>query len=166
MNIPSCILNSINKDIMDNNFFYGAEQMWQRLTDVKNKKVQYFDIDMSMLANCIECYYKGFLEASGVTVPEHIMKEGHNLLRLTDEIESRICPLQYNMTKSEDRDRRNFLWDLSHKYIDCRYNHEQVSFEDFLKCYNWVNKQRDLIFNTLKPKLNNIYEDYDKSYDD
>lgn len=161
VNIPSCITNAIHKDVMDNNFFYGAEQMWQRLTDVKEGKVPYLNIDMALLANFMECYYKGFLLASGVNVPAHIMNESHSLVRLTEEIESRICPLQYNMSKTEERDRRNFLFDLGSKYIDCRYNNEQVSKEDFLQCYEWAKKQKELIHNILKPPAKEYHYDED-----
>lgn len=162
MNIPSCITSAIHKDVMDNDFFYGAEQMWTRLTDVRTGKVEYLNIDMSLLANFVECYYKGFLQASGVPVPERIMKETHSLLRLTEEIETRICPLQYGMSRTEERDRRNFLNDLSDKYIDCRYRNEQVSKEDFFKCYDWAKGQKGKIEDYLRPKYKDE-TDYDLS---
>lgn len=151
MLIPSCITNAVTKSPMDNNYFYGAEQMWERLTAIKNGSVKYLNIDMSLLANCVECYYKGFLVAAGVNVPETVLKTSHSLLRLTEEIESRICPLQYNLSRTDERDRRNFLNDLSSKYITCRYNNEQVPKEDFLQCYAWAEKQREIVIKTLQP---------------
>ncbi len=154
MNIPSCITNAIIKSPLDNDYFYGASEMWERLSDVRNNKVKYLNIDMALLANYIECLYKGFLLSSGVNVSEHVMKESHSLLRLTEEIETKICPLQHNLSRTEERDRRFFLMDLSEKYISCRYYNEQVSFDDFCKCFDWAKIQKDVIHNILNPPQN------------
>ena len=153
MNIPSCITSAIKKDVFANDYFYGADQLWERLTEVRRGRVKYINADMSMLANCVELYYKGLLYASKVKVPEDVMKESHSLLRLTDEIETKICPLQYNMTLSERRDRKNFLIDLGAKYITCRYHNEQVSREDFCKCYDWAKGQKEIIKEILAPNV-------------
>ena len=60
--------------------------MWKRLNDVKNKKVDFIDPDMSMLANTLELYYKGMLEASGLEINDHLLNETHNLYTLYSEI--------------------------------------------------------------------------------
>ena len=152
MNIPSCITNAMIKSPIDNDYFYGASKMWERLSHIRDGSVNYLDIDMAMLANYVECLYKGFLLASGANVSEHVMKESHSLLRLTEEIETKICPLQHNLSRSDERDRRNFLIDLSEKYITCRYCNEQICFEDFCKCYDWAKAQKEMIYSMLVPK--------------
>lgn len=162
MNIPSCITNAIVKSPVDNNYFYCASKMWDRLSHVRDGSIEYLDIDMAMLSNYVECLYKGFLLSSGVNVSEHVMKESHSLLRLTEEIETKICPLQHNLSRTDERDRRNFLIDLSEKYITCRYSNEQVCFGDFCKCYDWAKNQKEIIYNILiPPKTNDIHNRYE-----
>ena len=129
--------------------------------------MQYLDIDMSLLVNCLECYYKGLLTASDVNTPDYIIKQGHNLLRLTEEIETKTGHyLQYNRSSSDLRDRRIFLTDLSKNYIGCRYNHVQIDKSIFLQCYAWLEKQRHLVLDIVKTyETNNIFIDETDSLD-
>lgn len=151
MNIPSVITDAIIKSPADNKYFYGADELWEeRLTLIRNGQIKYINHDMADLANCYEMYLKGFIQASGINAPEDLMNDSHSLVRLVDCVESGICPLQCNMSRQDYRDRHEFLRDFGNKYITCRYEHDQVSKEEFNQVFDWVSKQRDLILSIVK----------------
>lgn len=154
MNIPSSIRNSLTKGPMDNQYFYNGSEMWERLCDVRDKKIPFIRQDMAMLANVIELYYKGLIQSSGIKVDPHLLNTSHSLLALTIEIENRIMPLSAPLTRTEDRDRRNFLNDLSNMYIGTRYDGLHADYDDFVICMDWAQKQIDLIKETLLPQMN------------
>ena len=151
MYIPECITNAVKPTFTDNDYFYGADDMWSRLIHVKDGTVPFISQDMSMLANVMELYYKGLLKASGMTVPRHLIEESHSLVALVDEIESRITPLSGSLSRQDERNRRNFLMDLSDLYIKTRYNHKQATFEEFCKCMIWAEKQKEIVKEILNP---------------
>lgn len=71
---------------------------------------------------------------------------------MTEQIEAQIMPLSAPLSRSEERDRRNFLFDLQNMYIDARYRYVDVDKRDFNHCFDWAEKQKNLILETLKPK--------------
>lgn len=150
MFIPSCITNAVTKSPLDNDYFFNAESAWQRLSDIRNDKVTYINEDMAMLVNTCERYYKAFIQANNIPVPNYVMKESHSLVKLTELIELSICPLQTNMTVRDEKERYKFLKDFSDKYISCRYYNDQPTKEEFNACFDWVSKQRDLIISMIK----------------
>lgn len=154
MNIPNSIKNSVVKSPLDRVEFYNAEEMWARLQFVKEQKVPFIKQDMATLANTVELYYKGLIKASGIKVSEHLMCESHSLYALTNEIENRIMPLSAPLSRTEERDRRNFLMDLSSMYIDARYRSVDVDFEEFKTCMDWAENQIRLIRESLLPPKN------------
>ncbi len=164
MNIPSSIRNSLTKSPMDNQYFYNGSEMWERLCAVRDKQIPFVRQDMSMLANVVELYYKGLIISSGIKVDPHLLNASHSLLALTIEIENRIMLLSAPLTRTEDRDRRNFLNDLSNMYIGTRYNGTPASYDDFVVCMDWAQKQINLIKETLLPQINQDI-DYVNEYD-
>ena len=154
MNIPNSIKNAVTKSPMDRTEFYNAEEMWNRLCIVKAEKVPFIKQDMAMLANTVELYYKGLILASGIKVSDHLMCESHSLYALTNEIENRIMPLSAPLSRTEERDRRNFLMDLSSMYIDARYRSVDVDFDEFKTCMEWAENQIRLIKESLLPPKN------------
>ncbi len=111
---------------------------------------------MSTLSNCIELFYKGLIQASGVSYPDSLMNESHSLVRLTEFIEAKIMPLSAPMSKRQEYERRDFLRSLQDMYIDARYGSVDVSFSDFCICYEWAEKQYTLIRETLIPTYTHI----------
>lgn len=152
MLIPDSIIKATPKDPTNNEFFHNADMMWKRLKLIRNDEIPFLDFDMATLANAIELYYKGFIKASGTNVPKSLMEESHSLVRLTEQIEAQIMPLSAPLSRSEERDRRNFLFDLQNMYIDARYRYVDVDKRDFNHCFDWAEKQKNLILETLKPK--------------
>lgn len=151
MLIPDSVMKAIPNKPADNNFIYSATDMWKRLEEIADGKVQFQNFDMALLANCVELYYKGMLQSSGLKVSEHLMQNSHSLYALHNEIENRIMSLTGTLTIGERRDYNNFLKDLSDMYISTRYNNVQVTFDEFKKCLNWARAQRDTVMNTLDP---------------
>lgn len=149
MYIPDNILKCVQKLPTDNDKIYGAEQMYARLSSITRET--YLDIDMAMVANCLELYYKGVLEASGLSVDPMLLNKSHSLNRLYQEITNRIIPLGNEKTPSEIRDMNMFLSDLSCLYIDARYHNAQTPFEDFEKCRAFVSAQREKCMSLLDP---------------
>ena len=150
MYIPDVVKAAVVKSPLDNNYFYGAEQMWDRLTKIRNDEIEYLNIDMSMLANCVELLYKGFLTAAGIDVAVSVGIT-HNLCTLVTEIEKKICPLQYIENQADLKKRKIFLDELSKKYLSTKYYNDQVTKEEFQACYDWAAKQRQLIMDYLIP---------------
>lgn len=151
MIIPDSVVKSIPSKPIDNNFIYCAMDMWERIEEISEGKVKFQNFDMALLANCMELFYKGLLQSSGLKVSEHLMNNSHSLYTLHNEIENRIMSLSGTMTIQERRDYNNFLKDLSDMYISTRYSYEQSSLEEFQKCVIWARNQRDIIMNTLDP---------------
>lgn len=153
MFIPDSVKNAMPKDPTNNTFFHNADMMWKRLELIRNDEIEFIDCDMAILSNVVELYYKGFIIASGIRVPESLINESHSLVRLTEQIETQIMPLSAPLSKTDERDRRNFLFDLQNMYIDARYGYVDVTKKDFNYCFDWAKKQKDLILETLKPKI-------------
>lgn len=149
MVIPSCVKNVVTKTSLDNNFIYGADSMWGRLGMVREEKIPYIPQDVSMLANTLEMYYKGLIESSGIKVQESLLKQSHSLSRLYDEIDNRIKEIIPNQSKSDRRNMKMFLNDLSALYIDARYENAQPSFQEFCDCYDFVKTQREFVIELL-----------------
>lgn len=148
MFIPESVLQSVEKRPIDNDYIYGAEEMYDDL--MSRDQNTYKNFHMSILANALEMYYKGVLQASGLIVPENMMKN-HHLAVLYDEISSRITPLGNETTTQEKREVRLFLNNLSHLYIDAKYHHAQTSYEDFQKCRLFLSNQRERCMSLLDP---------------
>lgn len=91
MNIPSSIRNSLTKGPMDNQYFYNGSEMWERLCDVRDKKIPFIRQDMAMLANVIELYYKGLIQSSGIKVDPHLLNTSHSLLALLLKLRIELC---------------------------------------------------------------------------
>lgn len=162
MIIPDCIKNAVTKLPTDNDYFYGADMIWSRLEKVRNNQIDYIPYDMATLSNCLEMYYKGIIEASGIIISEHTMKESHYLPELFSQVNERIVPLIPNMDRTQDREVRIFLKNVSEMYISTRYKNAQPSFDDFCAVYDFVEKQRELIFNTLLPPKEKYDMDIDR----
>lgn len=149
MYIPDSVLKTIEKKPTDNDYIYGAEQMFKRLSSITEES--YLCIDMSMLANTLELYYKGVLEASGLNIDPYLMEESHSLSRLYAEVSSRITPLGNESSRDEQREKNNFLKNISALYIDARYHNAYTSYEDFCKCRIFLNDQRERCMTLLDP---------------
>lgn len=164
MIIPDSILKSVEKKPTDNDKIYAAEDMYKRLKLVVNEDIPYFNFDMATLANSLELYYKGYLEASGLNLDRHLMNESHSLSSLFTEISTRIEPPADVSSPSASRDMRMFLKNLSALYIDARYNNAQISFDEFKKCFQFLTSQRNYVMGRLDPSRawdkvnNNIFE--------
>lgn len=154
MFIPDIIKNAITTSPLDNALFFQAEDMWNRLSEVRYNRISYINEDMALLTKTCERFYKGFIIANNLKdkAPVDLMEDSHSLLRLTDFIEANICELQSNLTREDKKVRANFLHDFSKKYITCSYFYDQPSKEEFDTCFDWVSKQRELIINYFKPK--------------
>ena len=150
MIIPDSVINQLQKKPTDNEKIYVAEDMYE---DIMSKtRDTYKNYHMSVLANALELYYKGVLEASGLQVDPYLMKKSHSLHTLHAEIESRIgVMLDVCNSKSEERALHQFLVDLSSLYIDARYHFAQTSYEDFCKCRTYLEHQRDKCMSLLDP---------------
>ena len=159
MIIPDSVLSSIPKKASDNIYIFSANDMYTRLRDILNKKVDFIPQDMSMLANAAELYYKGFIVASGIAVDDEVLHKSHSLNTLVSVIEQNVCNLTTSRDKETLRDRRVFLNDLTDLYYSTRYRFSQPSFDDFKKCMEWLTKQRDFIIETLDPQFDK--EKYD-----
>ncbi|MBR3517932.1 MAG: hypothetical protein IKN07_01800 [Lachnospiraceae bacterium] len=149
MIIPDSVLNQLQRKPTDNSKIYVAEDMFD---DLESKTEQtYKNYHMSILANDLELYYKGVLEASGLNVAESLMKESHDLYRLHSEISTRIQPLDVCNSRSEEHALKQFLRDISALYIDARYDYAQTSYDDFCKCRKYLEIQRDKCMSLLDP---------------
>ncbi len=148
MFIPESVLESVEKRPIDNDYIYGAEEMYDDLTS--RDQNTYKNFHMSILANALEMYYKGVLQASGLQISDYVMSS-HNLYPLYSEIATRISPLGNETTPQEKRDVRTFLNNLTHLYIDAKYHHAQISYEDFQKCRTFLTNQRERCMSLLDP---------------
>lgn len=148
MYIPDSVLKNIEKKPTDNDYIYGAEQMYKRLSSITEET--YLDIDMSMLANALEMYYKGVLDASGLNIDSYLMKT-HSLNELYREISVRISPLGNETTENDKRELRHYLNDLTALYVDARYHYAQTPYEDFDKNRLFLSNQRERCMTMLDP---------------
>ena len=151
MYIPDSILKNIEKKPTDNDYIYTAEDMYKDIMS-KNEDT-YKNFHMAVLANALELYYKGVLEASGLNVDRMLIEESHNLYRLYSEISTRIQPLTNESTMGEKRELREYLRNLSTLYIDARYHNAQTSYEDFDKCRQFLDNQRSRCMSLLDPSM-------------
>lgn len=149
MIIPDSVLNKIEKKPIDNEKIYVAEEMYEDLMSRTKETYRYYQ--MAVLANTLELYYKGLLDASGLIVSEHLMKESHDLCALNSEISSRIQDINNCKSQGEERSLRSYLRELSGLYIDARYHNAQTSFEDFDKCRQYLTIQREKCMSLLDP---------------
>ena len=151
MVIPSNVMKSIEKKPTDNNFIYGAEMLYKRLSDVIAGKVEYCFYDMATAANCLEMYYKGMLEASGCNVSPTVMYESHNLKELYNLVCIECIPLTPNADIQTQRDIGRFLKELSAEYINARYNASCPLESEFKGVMEFITSHREKIMSTLDP---------------
>ena len=166
MNIPNSVMKMVEKKPTDNAYFYKAEQAWNRLTDIKNNKIDYIDDDYSMLINTLERFYKGLLQSKldnkeGYSLPPGFMTADHDFIKIVDEIERNFTSLYNIETQSDYRDRNNFLKDLRHSYTSSRYN-ENPKKEDFDKLYDVVKSQKELVYDYLLDNKNKKLTDFEQ----
>jgi len=159
MIIPDSVIAAVPKSPLANDFIYGANKMWERLTLVHDGTIPYLAYDMATLANAVEMYYKGFIEVSGGEALEkaskNLMENSHSLIALTKHIEEYITYLSSDRSYSARDERFKFLKNLSSAYLDGRYHmfaiEANVSKEDFDKCFEWASKQRQFILDMILP---------------
>lgn len=151
MYIPESVLKNMERKPTDNDFIYGAEEMYEDI--MSRDENTYRNYHMAVLANTLEMYYKGVLSASGLNLDEHLMKESHSLAALNEEISTRIQPLNNATTTGDKKALREYLHTLSALYIDARYHHAQTSFDDFDKCRQFLTDQRRRCMSLLDPSM-------------
>lgn len=151
MYIPDSVIKNLETRPTDNDYIYAAEDMYEDL--MSRTEENYKNYHMAVLANTLELYYKGVLQASGLSVDEHLMKKSHSLNTLYREISDRIQPLNNLQTESEKRDMRHFLFELSALYTDARYHYAQTSYEEFDKSRQFLSDQRKRCMTMLDPSM-------------
>lgn len=99
MLIPEEALKAVKKTVLDNHYFYHADEFMVRLELVYLEKVPYISPDLSNLINTLELYYKGFLyskqeqlESYKFASPDFLTKD-HDLFKLAEEINNNFIDL-------------------------------------------------------------------------
>lgn len=174
--IPDCVMNAIpEKTAFDNNYFYHAEETWDRLKNIRDGKVSYISDDYSVLVNTLERYYKGMVQSchentniakmfTDEAIAE-LLTSGHKLTRLVDAIEhSYGYKLFACHTREEIKERDRFLNRLTHAYTSARYT-ESYSYSDFCNTFDFVKQQKERIYALLSPKQKQTYYQQECDFD-
>ena len=152
MKIPASVLKNLTFGPLDNPYIHGAEDMYERLCDIRDEKVKYHYFDMSTLSNCMELYYKGLLDKKCDTVDKEFFEKTHYLPALVRDVENRVQPILGNISKQDRRDVMNIFRDLSDYYISARYNHNPIPFETFKEAMKLLDSQRYAVLSILDPE--------------
>ena len=160
MLIPEEALKAIKKTVLDNHYFYHADEFMARLELVYLEKVPYISPDLSNLINTLELYYKGFLYSKQEQLESYkfaspdFLKKDHDLFKFAEDINNNFIDL-YDI--SARRQMRQFYLDLKHKYTSNRYT-DYSTIDDFKQLYVYVKSQEKILKDSLLEKRNSTKE--------
>ena len=164
MILPNSLLQQLNiEQNCQNDYFLHANDAFDKLSDITEE--QYFSDYVSILANTIERYYKGFLYAMDQIVPDYhlptftdakghtqtiLEAKGHNLLVFKNEIKNNFTVFPFK-NRQDWVEEKQFLRDLHALYTGARYI-EYPTFQEFQAILVYAKNEKKLLDEYMNAK--------------
>lgn len=155
--------NRLSKEV----YLSNAEDLYEMLQLINEGKLGFSRYRMAEVAQCLEFYYKGFLDYNHLRMDSYLFKT-HNIYTLHKKIESEVMRLNAsanNKQLSKILKELNYIGDC---YYSTRYGYEMPTFDDFQTAMRVVKDHRKKIMSIVYPmadlskKIENPMRDLEK----
>lgn len=162
-----CSIQNTSNRLPKEVYLSNAEDLYEMLQLINEGKLGFSRYRMSEVAQCLEFYYKGFLDYNHLKMDSYLFKT-HNIYTLHKKIESEVMRLNAaanNKKLSKILKELNYIGDC---YYSTRYGYEMPTFDDFQTAMRIVKDHRQKIMSIVYPmadlskKVDNPMKDLEK----